>query len=265
MSFHYYWRILRRAFIDTVSFFVDLHDRKDFARSLFLPLVLLFLQWLASGFKSGLSGITIPLIYAAIGSLVIVFVAMLWFAPPRLHNQLTQRIATLESETKALRALQQPKMEIVYGSGNPFVELYPLDDLDAKIRLGTRRLHRIGVRNMGASTIRGVSVVLAEAQPGIMQALPIPLHRMHGEGGPVYDLDPGGVLYFEVLTTFEDTPNAAYRNSFAIEHSVNMKNYHNPLKEHRFRIEATGNDVGIASRYFLLRVLSTGLGRFGPE
>jgi hypothetical protein len=265
MSIKYHLGVLWRAIKDTLSFFFDLHDRKDFARSLILPLMLFFLQWQASGFNSSASGVTTPVVNALVASVIIVFVAMLWFASPKLNKELADKISSLENEQNALKALLEPKMEIVFDGGKPFEELQPLDDQMLNKRQGIRRLRRIGIHSLGNKTIKGLSVVLAQSVPGINQTTPIPLHRMYGIGGPVYDLDPGATIYFEFLTTFESTTNRTYLDSFTIEHSVKDVDYFNPLRNHRFRVEVTGSDVPMIYRYFLLRVDDNNVARFGLE
>jgi len=183
-------------------------------------------------------------------------------APFKIDQKQEDAIRDLEAKN---RELIEPKMEIIFEHGTPYEESQPLHDLVIKKVRGTRKLFRGGVHNLSSRTIAGVSVVLKKSEPDIIPTLPLPLHLLHGIGGPTFELNPDETKHFEVITIFEDTDTEGYKDKFAIEHTVSGVSRYNPIQNHRFRIEASGNNVPVAHRYFCLRVGAGGKVYFEPE
>jgi len=265
MVWRYYLSILKRAGQDWLEFF-DLHHIGGWAKLLIPSLISAAVQLRLLGLETMLgeiSGTAFVYGLGALGWIIVIFLFLLSLAPARIDKEQKEAARNLEIKN---RELTEPKMEITFGQGSPHEVSQPLHDPEDRAVRGTKKIFRVGLHNRSdAKTITGVYVELGGSEPEIEPTMPLPLHLLHGIGGPTFELNPGETKYFEVLSIFEDTNTDLYRENFAIEHTVDGVICYCPINNHRFKIDAWGNNVPSAHRYFRFGMGDDGKAFFKPE
>jgi hypothetical protein len=180
----YYRKLVKYAYHQTRE-----HDKVELTASTIVAVGAAFIGGFTSG--SVLSGIVAAAV-TFVAMLIVIFGVQLAFAPRALYQAKEGEIAVLKAERDKLEEMLQPKFEILYGEAYPFTE-----------DTGEYKFHRIGLKNIGNSTVHGVAVKMDGFTSGRTYNS-LPLRAMNVPPHTRFSIDPGATAYIDVVKTTLD-------------------------------------------------------------
>lgn len=153
-----------------------------------------------------------------------------------------------------LQKLQRKKVKIVAGTGYPYEQVDTIFDSHGNAAI--RRLHRVGVKNVGGVTIDRVEVQLEKIEPPTQVRTPVPLRVMHDR--PVtnnaarreFSLDLDQTEYIDVVMKDEWPGNPAH--PFVVPHTVTFVQTGMDPRRYEFTIFAHGDGAEPDRAVFLV-------------
>lgn len=158
----------------------------------------------------------------------------------------------LETEQQLEQATSK-RLEIIFGSGDPFVQEQPIGDSHGNT--GVLRLYRIGVRNAGGATIGRVEAKLELIDPPTDIRCPVPLRIMHDNPPHAhahrlsFSLDPDQTQYVDVVAKGEWPGNVGH--PFVIPHVVPGHIQQINPRRYQLTIRAHGEGAVTARKSFV--------------
>lgn len=105
-------------------------------------------------------------------------------------------VEQLKTANSELEETLQPKFEILFGPEHPLE--YPYTE-----QIGDSIFHRIGIKNIGGSTLYGVAVKMDGFTSGRVYHT-LPLRARHAPRGQRFSLDAGEQAYIDVVVAMQD-------------------------------------------------------------
>ncbi|MGH9428833.1 MAG: hypothetical protein ACRD2L_21310, partial [Terriglobia bacterium] len=159
------------------------------------------------------------------------------------HELRKKKLAT----ERQLEEATSRKLEIITGSGDPFEQQQSVNDSHGNS--GVRRLHRVGIRNVGRASIGRAEVKLELIEPSSEIRCPVPLRIMHDNPPPgqthrlSFTLDPSQTQYVDVI--MKDEWAGATGHPFIIPHVV--ANHTQQINPGRYQLTILAHGEGAIS------------------